>query len=74
MMNQPGYKLQRSTEFRVPSTWISLTRWFCLAKNMKGIKAAGPSDIITEMLNTVGAKSIEFLRELFPDDGEMTFI
>ena len=41
---------------------------------MKGIKAAGPSDIITEMLNTVGAKSIEFLRELFPDDGEMTFI
>ena len=50
---------------------------------MKGIKAAGPSDIITEMLNTVGAKSIEFLRELiiavvkhckFPDDWEMTFI
>ena len=50
---------------------------------MKGIKAAGPSCIITEMLNTVGAKGIEFLRELiiavvkhskFPDDWEMTFI
>ena len=45
-----------------------------MVKNMKGIKAAGPSDIITEMLNAVGAKSIEFLCELFPDDWEMTFI